>query len=339
MFHKLGIKNDIDLPMQLFKFTSPSAAVVQQASIIRDGRIGPENGSSAGYNKHEVLIRATSEAIERRSSMIGSFSKKVDKKVKTWNVIKNKIDRLDREYTRMLEGKTDTTGSALHIKSSTAIENAVKELLEKNALFLFWYGKMGYRIEEKYYLDNEYFNILSSAGFKTKVFINNYFEPLHTLFVISHKDNDLFLCGLGSHTNPLIALKHAFEEAYLIGYMQYYALSIGIKPDENLWWTEEKERHIEKLAEIETVELNSIFYEDFNLNNIIQNLPKFIEDLHIIYLEQSLSKKLKGVRVYSKDLINCLPLKKNINISISLNQNTIQLSKEELLNYPECPMC
>jgi len=341
MFHKLGLRNDFDLPSELFIKNLPKVLIVQQASVIRGNSIGPETGSAVGFNKNETMIKAASEAIERRSSMIGplNISTVDDTKVETWNLVKKCKDILDVKYTRLYKNITDTTGTAIHIKSSYAIQNAIKELFEKNALFLFWYGKIGNRIEEKYYFKNKYYKFLSESGFQVSVFINNYFNPLNTLIVMVYKEEDLFLCGLGTNTNPFIALDHAFEEAYLIGYMQYYAILGGHQADKNLSWSKEKINHLKKLNTIDMLELNSIRYGEFNLNNFIQDLPNFVDELHLIFLEQFLNNKLKCVRVYSKDLINCLPLKKNIDLNVTINQNTIQLNKRDLENHPECPMC
>jgi len=339
MFHKLGIRNQLDYPVELFINKSPKISIVEQANIVIDNYIGPETGSSVSFSKIESLVKAASEAVERRCSMLGaSNDKNPEDYIETWELINSTKGSIKQKHTRLLHGSTDTTATAVHSNSQIAICNALKELFEKNSLFLFWYGFVGNKVPLNYFEKNEYYIFLKQSGFNTIVFINDFFKPLLTVIIIAYKENDQFICGLGTNTSFEKAIKHAFEEAFLIGYMHYYASLFGIKPDENGWSSPEKIKHVKNLQELEYAEIESYVSCDITVNSLLSNLPAFISELHLVYIEQSLNPSLKCVRVYSKDLINCLPLKNSIDLSSSINQNTIRLNKIILKELPECPM-
>lgn len=339
MFHKLGIDNQLDLVTDLFINSSPTVSVVTQTNFIIDESVGPETGSSASFNKLEALIKSVSESIERRSSMLGAnVSKDYNSEVETWDMVKGRKGILKQRYTRLSNNKTDTTGAAIHVNSNLAIYNALRELIEKNSLFLFWYGFIGNRINADFYKENKYYTFFSQNGFETTVFINDFFKPFTTAIVISYKEEDQFICGLGSDVNIEKCIEHAFKEAFLIGYMQYYAILAGLGKDKNNWACVDKINHLQNLKKLDYAMMDLEGEYEFTLEDLVSKLPKFMTELHLIYIEQRLVPNLKCVRVYSKDLINCLPLKKNIDFTSSINQQTIKLNEKSLAKIPECPI-
>ncbi|MGX9933453.1 YcaO-like family protein [Virgibacillus salarius] len=339
MFHKLGLQKTVDFPIDLFLNETPKLSIVTQASVVINNLVGPETGSSVNYNKMKSLRKAVAEAVERRCSMLGGkVSNNMDGYVETWDLIKNDKSFIEQKYTRLLNGMVDTTASAIHPNSSIAISNALKELFEKNSLFLFWYGLVGHKIKYVHYKNNNYFNFFEKSGFNVSVFINTYFNPLITIIVIAYKENDQFICGLGTNTILETAIKHAFEEAFLIGYMRYYALMLGFSFEENIWTDRDNISHIQKLDKLDYVNFTSNNDCELTVKNILSNKPKFITELHVIYIEQFLLPSWKCARVYSKDLLNCLPLKDNIDLSSSINQNTVLIDDVTLKDTPECPM-
>lgn len=336
MFHKLGLRNQFDVPFQLFINESPKVSIIEQASIVVGNYTGPETGSSVSFNKNESLLKAASEAIERRCSMLGSNNNKnPEDYIETWELVNQTKGFIKQKHTRLLTGSTDTTATAVHTDPSIAICNALKELFEKNSLFLFWYGGWGYKVGREFFENNKYKILFEKSGFNVSVFINDFFNPLLTVIVILYKENDLFICGLGTDTSFDKAISHAFEEAFLIGYMQYYG---RFSIEENGWSSPEKINHLKRLEEIEYAKIYLYKNNDLTVDNMLSSIPKFITELHVIYIEQFLNPKLKCVRIYSKDLINSLPLKSTIDLSTSINQNTIQLNKKTLEELPECPM-
>lgn len=338
MFHKLGIENTLDYMIDLYANNSPKISIVTQASFIRDNLVGPETGSSLSFNKLDSLIKASAEAVERRCSMLGAYANKNQDIVETWDLINNKKGHIQQKFSRILDGVSDTTGTAVHTNSTTAILNAVKELFEKNSLFLFWYGSIGKMVKPHLYSENRIYSFFTESGFKTSVFINESFKPLYTVIIIAYKEGDQFICGLGTDSIALNAINHAFEEAFLIGYMQYYAILVGLPRDENNWSNEQNIKHVKKMESLEYAEISSFMQAPLTLNCLVSSLPDFITELHVIFIEQFIVPNLRCVRVFSKDLINSLPLKRNIDFSLSINKNTIQLNKVELEKLPECPM-
>lgn len=339
MFHKLGLRNQIDVPIELFKGNTPKISIVEQANVVIDDYVGSETGSAIDFLKIESLRKATSEAIERRCSMLGVNSGgDPEKLVETWDLISKRKKMLKQKYTRLLYGSTDTTGTAIHTDASIATFSAVKELLEKNSLFLFWYGSVGKKIESRYYEQNNYYNDFKTSGYQVSVFLCDFFKPLLSVFVIAYKENDLFICGIGTDTDIEIAIKRAFEEAFLLGYMQYYGFLFDYAIDENNWSSPEKILHMEKLNSLSHANMCSYKGLNSSFDEVIDSLPPFVQELHLIFIAQFLNPHLKCMRVYSQNLINCLPLKNNIDLSKEINTRTINLDKKTLNCIPQCPM-
>lgn len=341
IYHKLGKKQSFKLSNEIFINKFPRFSFIQHGNYLMNGFVGPENGLTTGFDKNNVLLRAIAEVTERRCTMLGAFSTSdCDTYVDTWDIVNNKKSKIEKVFTRFKANEIDTSGSAIHTHSSKAICNALKELYEKNSLFLFWYGAKGKKIGSNYYKKNNYYQCFIRSEFSVSVFINKYFSPLVTIFVLVYKDKDLFICGVGSNTNVTEAIDHAFEEAFLIGATRYYWLLLGNKFDEDIWTETTKINRVrlfEKTFEYEdltTIDCGT----ELTIENLLKGRPDFVSELHVIFIEQFLIPNLKYVRVFTKNLFNCLPLKKNIDLSNTINQETIKLNKNLLKQIPECPM-
>ncbi|WEG13652.1 YcaO-like family protein [Pullulanibacillus sp. KACC 23026] len=340
MFHKFLNHNTYKFPIDIFR-NSPRFALVSQGNYLIDGRVGPDAGLTLGFDKMNTMIRAIGEATERRCTMLQLESDKIyEDMVETWDLVNSRKDYLERKYTRFLKGLVDTTGSAVHTNSNIAIYNALKELLEKNSLFLFWYGKQGKKIKKNLYYNNTYYRCFKNSGFEVSVFINDFFTPLKTVIVLSYKENDQYICGLGTDVNISTAIEHAFEEAFLIGGTRYYWMEFGNNFEENIWANKE---YVEYTKYLDCVDYSEIYenpedvYER-SIINLISGIPNFVKKIHLIYKEQHLVSNLKYARVYSKELFNCLPLKRNICIDVLINKETLNLETKSLSLIPDCPM-
>src|SRR5699024_1216735 len=112
--------------------------------LYKNGYESPNGASSISTSKKLAFIKSHYEYLERRLLMTGHSIK--NQYIETFNLItstfekkSNDLSKFSREGSQII----DTTGTATHYNSAVAIYNALKELLEKNALFLFWYGGIG----------------------------------------------------------------------------------------------------------------------------------------------------------------------------------------------------
>lgn len=307
-----------------------------------DGYIGPSGCNAISTNKKSSVLKSFSESLERRAIMLGGkvhTSIKENKYVKVWDIINNKEDLLEYQYTRYRNShphNIDTTGSASHIDSTLAINNALKELLEKNSLFLFWYGKDGYKLNTNNLEDNPYYKRLKKNGFDIQIFTNDYFSPLLCVFTIITKNNLIYSTGVGSGFYWEEVINRSLAEAYLLGWQNIVLNNIKsfnqIKHIECINYMEQNFE--EKPNSFITPQYKSGMDNESEL--LLKSIPGWVKKVFVIHLNKSMYNKLKCVKVFSPDLNNHIPIKSRIDLKQPINLHTININKNHLKKIPDC---
>lgn len=338
MYHQLGKIKNFTLPYSIFNNNYPNMLFSSHGNYFLDKTVGPDSGYAIGMNKKDTILRAFAEAIERRGSMLGGKIQPENGMVQTWDLKKNEPSYLDPKYTTFKPKEIDTTGCAVHTDSDKAIINALKEIYEKNSLYLFWYGKDGLRIDLDFYKNNAYYRCLISSGFKVSLFVNDFFKPLKIVISLIYRNDEIILCGIGSSMSYGSAINHALEEAFLIGAFNYYYILNGNEQSDILLLTPRKMQHIKDLEKLPLANLNLREKPEISVRDLTNICPDFSSGIHVIFIDQKIIPNLKCVKIYVEGLFNCLPLKKNVLVNNKMNRSTLELDEAIINELPECPM-
>ncbi|MED4129436.1 YcaO-like family protein [Shouchella miscanthi] len=325
-----------NIPLCLFHVDRLYTAFKRVGTFKIGNYIGPDTTNSFSVDLKQSIIKANSEGIERRSLMIGS-KELISNCTCAYDLINKTTVTLPHKYSVYQVGgdhPCDTTGTAVHYKSEKAINKAILELLEKNSLFLFWYGKKGWLVKDK--LDNYIIKYLNNKNLLIKIYFNTEFNPLISVFVIIiNTRKEVLSTGTSIGLSFNSTLEKALEEAYLL-YWQNGTLEFNsLKRNEPF----EYPVFYDYFTGFETKKIPDKFNNDYiNLNwrIIIDCLPSWIQDLNLLYLQNSSNHNLKCVKVFSHSLYNHVPLKIYINPKIAINQNTLRLNQNDLNEIPEC---
>lgn len=269
--------------------------------------IGPIGGTSYDKNRISAIKKAISESIERRELMKNYNSKK---KIKTLNLISNEIDTIDCKRFGFYENSdyyTDTTGTAAHEGSIESLTNAIKEILQKNALFYLWYLKKGTILKTPKNLPDIETNLENFL-----FFVNEDFFPLKTVLCVDISDNR-FKAGVSCEFEIYLGVKKAYEEMRLIEVQE----NVNIKYGYSSYRMSKKDivdhrNHILTLNNHLPV-MDYKYYlssTEIELFSFIKILPKKIKSLYFIQLNNPYNKKIKVTKVISNELISHIPQKK-----------------------------
>jgi hypothetical protein len=314
------------------------------------GYTGPNGGNSVSQNKKLAIKKSFSEMLERRSLMIGSDIDN-ERKVKALNLIDRKVYEILEKNIKFNDQEdiyTDTTGTSTHISSQTSIFNALKELLEKNCLFLFWYGRRGISLNSEELIRSLNFGYKFHHNQKLFMFLNNDFPPFITIISVLIEDQKIIGSGIASDLNFKQAINASLFELILLKEQKFinqtYARIYGVRQrcflESSL---EEKEQyfHLKKLKnDLPIIKINIKSFNKVKTKNIFQivdSLPSWIESLYCVYIKHNLNNQLKTVRVYSKELYNHIPIKDWVSGSkpVSIHFN---INKVEIDSTPNCPI-
>ncbi len=341
----MSLQNQLTLFTNIFQ-TYRHIATSRLGSFVKGGYIGPDVGTAVSHNKILACKKAVSEAIERRAIMLGG--KEIHGYVETWELIgkqKSKLPVCFTTYSDKFPHYIDTTGSASYPDSQKAVFYAIKELLEKNALLLFWYLKNGYRIDSSLFniMNNAYYRLLSRK-YEVSIFLCTYFSPLKVVFTLIYSDDSYPMGGVGSSLNFKEAIIKSLEETYLLKCLELINDDIKIFPKSNKGSEEDKlscVRYVEELSTLDTYKYtekdDGPTNEKGDLRLLFNCIPEWVADLHLIFLPQLMFPALKCVKVFSRDLLNCLPSKKTINPDIKICKK-FGLNTEKLEQVVDCPI-
>lgn len=304
---------------------------------------GPSGCNAISEKKNISLKKSFSESLERRALMLGGNLINSNGNVVTFDLFSKNISELPFEYSKYKANNpmcSDTTGTAAHTCSEEAIKNAMLELIGKNALFLFWYGKKGYVLQD-YILDNENeIQALRREGIKLNLFVNIDFAPTIVVFAFLFDEKYIYSSGVGASLSLDDSIKAAVEEAILLKWqneMKEFSGFNSILTNNNyhrecIKYIEESYKNNYCYTQEKSVKTDSID----EIDNIIRSFPNWVEDLHVIFLRNTIKSNIKIVKIFSKDLNNHIPLKQRINLGQTININTIKLRENDLNNIPDC---
>lgn len=337
MYHRLEKNNNFNIPSDIFLVNPNYLLFFTHGNYLRDNKIGPQSGFATGRKKKHTLIRTIAEGIERRATMLGGQKTKTNSVV-AWDILNHRINELNYAQTTYKDNEIDTTGSAVHTSQNEAIYGAVKELYEKNSLFLFWYGQKGYRVKSKEFHENFHFKFFEKSGYSVSIFANEYFFPLKTIIVLAYKSDHTFFCGLGTSNLFEDAIAHALEETFLIASLHFYKNTFQNSSNNNYELDKTTEEYINELNKLPYKEITNPKQNEISLNELIQLAPDYIKSINVILIQQNLVPSLICVKVYIDGMLNCLPKKKNIQDNILFNENTIKVNSKKIALIPDCPM-
>ncbi|MBQ5153377.1 hypothetical protein EGM85_08765 [Macrococcus caseolyticus] len=133
------------------------------------------------------------------------------------------IDIINRDKRNFLDGhikfcnihgiENDTTGTASHFVSEFAIVNAIKELFEKNSLFLFWFKQRGFKVSNSGNFINTYFKEKYKNIY---LFLNDDFSPFICCTAFAIDKNEIIANGSGISFNLEFSIQNALEELDLL---------------------------------------------------------------------------------------------------------------------------
>lgn len=341
---RYGFKNCLFINKRIY------TAVSKIGNFIDDeGYMGPVSCGSVALNKSEAMIKAFSESIERRATTIGAKDRGNEKAL-TFDLINKTVSSINQNLTRInMNPYIDTTGSASHVDSSIAVFKAISELLEKNAVLLFWYGKKAYKL--KFQVSSVYLDRLCSFDSTVNLYVQDSFLPLLVVICVAkNRRHDLeYRFGVGSDFDLNMAIEKSLAEAFFLG--QYYELVFQNKEivgeayeDSVIHLQKDPEvlEYLESFPDLKTFDLDNNLTPQIEpsmkIDYLISRLPVWITDLHISVLQQVVFPRLITVKAFSHDLISHVPQKTLININTTICKQGLRLSESDLIKIPDCPI-
>ncbi|MFO1441770.1 YcaO-like family protein [Bacillus sp. Bva_UNVM-123] len=339
---RFGYSNKAFLNTPIFN----SASVI--GTFINDGYMGPTNCGAVSTNKNLAQKKAFSESLERRALALNYGNiKENNNMIHAFDLIQNKPTLIPECLTKysLVEPFVDTTGTATHRNPLKAKINAISELLEKNAIFLFWYGKKFVRYNEK--VDSIYKDHLINQGYSVYFFLVTEFFPLQVVITIAYSEfNPLkFKFGIGSSLSLIKAIEKSLSETYLLGSyyeIKYYDKLKGYVSNDNeidIFFNPDILEYLKSILDAPVEHVGNSYlslnedYPDYYLH-----LPNWIKSLKIMILPQLIKKELVVVKVISDELYNHVPKKNYLDLNRVINRRTICLTEEKLAIIPECPI-
>ncbi|MBE2941428.1 YcaO-like family protein [Anoxybacillus flavithermus] len=333
--------NHFNVPDSLFIHNSVYKSFTKVGTLVKGEDVSPNGANALSISRQLSIRKSFSEMIERRSLLLGGKTNYKDQ-VPTWDMVRNIPSFLPHRYTiYQTEGLyiSDTTGTATHTDSRKAIQTAIQELLEKNALYLFWYGKKGYKLKLKNYkndIPSLYFNLLRSMEF-VKLFVNDTFYPLFVVFVALCTHQKDIYTGIGSSFLLTCAIQKAIEEAYVLKWQKEfnYILNTNYLGKDSSAQVK-SDIQLEYLLEMDALPYYISSDRTYSDGDIRDCFPKWLTNLHIIMLQNELYPLLKCVKVFSLDLYNHVPIKQYLKVNQKINVETVKISKDVLCKIPDC---
>jgi hypothetical protein len=338
MIHLLKNTRRFNIPTAKFKIDNIYKSYVHLGSIKSEGYLSPSGTCAISENKITSIKKTFSEAIERKVLMAGGV-KDLSGYISTFDLISNKVSMLGSQFTTYRPEKphvSDTTGMGAHYVGGKALQKALEELLEKNSLYLFWYGRMGKKLQSEIYNNHPIYHHINKEGDKIMVFMNTYFTPLKTLIVVIYNENRIVSSGISASLYFDKALDGALNEALLLKW-ENQAIDLrnnykNTEDDIECLYHLNNYEFLEKRSDIYNSESISIDY----MGELMKCIPGWVSNLHVIFLKNTTYDKLTCIKVFSSDLYNHLPQKESLDLEQTINKMTINLDEEELKAICDC---
>lgn len=344
-----GFQSKVFLNEFVYNSSSKISSIVNS-----DGYISPNSCAGVAEDKLLAVLKGYSESIERRSLAIGTRSSLEDECL-AFELLQKSIVKVPKKYSKysIHNPIIDTTGTAAHPDALEALYNALIELIEKNALFLFWYGKQRYVID----IDVKYIyeKLLEQMGYKVKYFLISDFKPVKVVVTLAYSEHSpiIYKFGIGTSLHLKTAIKKSVAEAFLLSeYYDSLFFDSQYKStlDSNLSWTVDtdiieeltnifnstQKAHLDILMSEASLFINNDTKQNINL--VIGALPNWITEIYVFNLSQMIRSNLSVIKVFSPDLLSHIPRKEHINVDSSINKHTLKLTSEQLNKLPNCPI-
>lgn len=265
---------------------------------VYNGKQIPYSGSAFDMKLRCAISKHYSEHLER--SRIG-YNNFIEDSTYCFNIENGYVCKVKRTLLgygfNEIYGMMDTTGTAAGVAGRFLINKAYNELLEKNELAFFWYMQKGYEIN----IDTHVQNLLKEFGLKnstTKIFATRNLGYRWAIITMIFENEKLIASGISSNENIILALRDSISEAKLILLLFEY-LNINLFNVNNL----EASRYI--------LNVNFPKYNIGALEKLTYH-KVFDYDAYCAVLNNRGWQANIAIRVFSKELLNCLPKKENI---------------------------
>lgn len=298
--------------------------------------IGPNGANSGSFNKKDSFLKCFSESLER----MGMFENTdANGDLIVYDVIDKKTKRIKKSrlgFNLDFKKFSDTTGTASSLSSDQLCKKAVTELIEKNALFLFWYGNEVKKVPNKYAENLISVNsILEKGSLQYDLYCVD-FGLVHTIIsIVREKNGHFYSAGVSGDIFFKNAIKNSLEEAITLGWADHTRHDINenifpadywIDSDNSLKFLDKKEK---------TEYLYNGGDNDKNFQELLDSFPKWITSIWISILPSASSySRLTTILAYSIDLYNGVPGKEEVNLEKQINKKTLNLNAKELQKIP-----
>jgi len=301
---------------------------------IRDGnRISPFDATSVDKSKSLLVIKAFNEHSER--ALMGAQS---HGECLAINFIDGSIHKLNkRDFAYGFNerfGSSDTTGTASGHVSEMVIKKAVLELIEKNELFMLWYGAKGFYVE----LCCKYRNLIDSLEFINSfvdIFLcrrlSNYFTAI--VIVKTSTNTKIVASGIAISNCMDEAISLALQEARLMEWAHHNNI-------DSIFYKLSDENHLLSIDHLEKLKLSLWTYNaKFNYSPNLKQLKihDLVKSIYFRAINVGKGKRELTVKCVSDELFNCLP--RNGRIALSMNKEIVKhigLDKCRLNKIPDC---
>lgn len=270
--------------------------------------ITPGAGTAIGKSKKIALIKCYNEFLERYSLGLNLLNQK---EIMGFNIIDAQSDLQKGCYysygNNKIYGFNDTTGTASGQISNLIIHKAICELLEKNEMFTFWYGGKGSYILK----DNEIISYIQELDFvsnEIELFVTRELSNYWTVYTINFLNQKFMGSGVACSESLEKSLKKSIQEAKIIEWQNYKNRKSSLN-DISINYHKEVYYFIkDKISAYPTMRING----DLKESKLI--ICDWIKEIRIALIRADLDGN-KTIKCISKELLNCLPIKKYIYLS------------------------
>ncbi|KGI01502.1 YcaO-like family protein [Oenococcus oeni] len=302
------------------------------------GYLSPSSFNSCDLNPAIAFKKSYSETLERLT--LFSLTTANSKYIKAFDLISKKevlVKNSDIGYSSKKGKSSDSTGTASLPQSSGLVEKGIFELIEKNELFLFWYGGWGKALINP---PMDKTAIITAQTLKNInidfkfIILKDFGKLIKTVICLLFDQKKTFIgAGISGNTSLEKATSDSISEA-----LNLYCSNLE-------FFSKEQERIEKSTSYVQQIyptdkfdvqnntEINKV--GSYTLDQIVASLPRWIENLDLVLLQDiDNTFSTKTIKVFSDNIINSLPLKEYIDIDKSINIHTLKLNEEKLAETP-----
>lgn len=273
------------------------------AKVRKDNYYYPGSGTAISNKQQLTFKKMYSEYLERFLLSIGGYTRNG-----TYITYGENI-----KY-----GYIDTIGTATGESFTKIINKALRELIEKNELLIFWYSERfnGYKVNFSQF-DNKLIKDLNFIANEHHAIALKTFSNYYTVITLSFLDRQLTGCGMSCNFSIEKALHESLLENKLIEWQNF-------KNDCSKFYhnIQSENKITYDYLIMRTKKAKSIISKKDKISHIDIILNKDIPFPEIVLLNKKGNLKTKTIKLVSDFFINCVP--NNKNILLSTNQGVFQ---------------